>query len=92
MTSRPLRPLSRYACRIVCSRLPPFEVHIFAAGFNGERNIFLSETAPKWQEAETGWDALTTFGVRIWKPEVGAMMSSGRVCVSSGSPRLVCRL
>ena len=115
-------PVSRYACRIVCSRLPPFDCYIFAAGFNNERDIFLSEQAPKWrlsggggggavgsmearrmdaansQSASAsfgggggggggmpaaapprrdgsadneGWDALTTFGVRIWKPEVG---------------------
>ena len=131
-------PVSRYACRIVCSRLAPFDCYIFAAGFNNERDIFLSEQAPKWRlgangmangvangmnngmnnavaggadgeatsaatgaagsasgtvsrekekdgsardgsgsggsasgEAE-GWDALTTFGVRIWKPEVGS--------------------
>ena len=42
-------PVSRYACRIVCSRLPPFDCYIFAAGFNNERDIFLSEQAPKWR-------------------------------------------
>ncbi|KAH8045263.1 hypothetical protein JL722_14328 [Aureococcus anophagefferens] len=67
---------------------------LYAAGFNNERDIFLSEQAPKWQlapgeraadapplddEGKDGgepdsaqWDALTTFGVRIWKPEIGA--------------------
>ena len=126
-------PVSRYACRLACSRLPPYECKLFAAGFNNEKDIFLSEMAPKWQLApgevaaddldnlpplaatttsmdedddalpvppeqdsseeassvttsskdpqpkvpETPptptaqWDALTTFGVRIWKPEIG---------------------
>jgi len=147
-------PVSRYACRLSCARLPPYDCALFAAGFNNDRDIFLSEQAPKWQLAagevaadaprraqraerhrartahrarrdsdgdvllggdgndgettagaaddataaapdahddskstssapEEGdgeglytrgvqWDALTTFGVRIWKPEIGA--------------------
>ncbi|KAH8083883.1 hypothetical protein JL720_8123 [Aureococcus anophagefferens] len=87
-------PVSRYACRLTCSRRPPYECTLYAAGFNNERDIFLSEQAPKWQlapgeraadapplddEGKDGgepdgaqWDALTTFGVRIWKPEIGA--------------------
>jgi len=84
-------PVSRYACRLACSRRPPYACTLYAAGFNNERDVFLSEQAPKWQLApgETAadargprdeakepdgaqWDALTTFGVRIWKPEIGA--------------------
>lgn len=132
-------PVSRYACRLSCSRLPPYKCTLYAAGFNQDRDIFLSETAPKWQLAPgelaaddprchdqpgldkplhdaqlshrpagtlpnaepvtttarrrrsesndsvstscqqqqpsvdvAQWDALTTFGVRIWKPEIGA--------------------
>lgn len=137
-------PVSRYACRLSCSRLPPYKCTLYAAGFNQDRDIFLSETAPKWQlppgelaaddprcydqpgldkpqdDAQLShqqpsctseyddepvtttarrrrsdsnddpvsesceqqqqhssadvaqWDALTTFGVRIWKPEIGA--------------------
>ncbi|KAJ8605537.1 hypothetical protein CTAYLR_000091 [Chrysophaeum taylorii] len=115
-------PVSRYACRLACSRLAPFQCTLYAAGFNNERDIFLSEMAPKWQlepgevaaddprgqeaararaldarataaelepattkaprrRLDSGdasddpvaqWDALTTFGVRIWKPEIGA--------------------
>jgi len=42
-------PVSRYACRLACSRLPPYECKLFAAGFNNEKDIFLSEMAPKWQ-------------------------------------------
>jgi pellino protein len=63
-------PVSRYAARIVCSRTPPYEVRILAAGFNNDRDIFLSDSAPKWQEG-TEWDALTTFGMRLWTPETG---------------------
>ena len=85
-------PVSRYACRLSCGRAPPYACRLYAAGFNNERDVFLSEQAPKWQlapgeraadaddavtdpDAEPDaaqWDALTTFGVRIWKPEVGA--------------------
>lgn len=44
-------PVSRYACRLSCSRLPPYRCTLYAAGFNQERDIFLSEIAPKWQLA-----------------------------------------
>ena len=132
-------PVSRYACRLVADRHPPYSVRLYAAGFNPQSNILLSESAPKWPigeedggglvgeekmaeekgaadneaahatqvAAEAGergiktcatpthstnqppatnhqrrtatlgiefkeWDALTTFGVRIWRPEVQA--------------------
>ena len=37
----PQSTISRYACRIVVSRHPPYEARIFAAGFDGSKNIFL---------------------------------------------------
>lgn len=41
------------------------------AGFNDKQQIFLSENAPKWQQGDRpeDWDALTTFGVRVWRPD-----------------------
>ena len=39
--SVPQSTISRYACRIVVSRSPPYTARIFAAGFDGSKNIFL---------------------------------------------------
>lgn len=33
--------ISRFACRILVERNPPYTARIFAAGFDGARNIFL---------------------------------------------------
>lgn len=42
-----------------------------STGFNDKQQIFLSENAPKWQGGDRpeDWDALTTFGVRVWRPD-----------------------
>ena len=67
-------PISRYAARVMCSRLPPYEAFVCAAGFDSKRDIFLSEVAPKWKvegesdESGDAWDAVTTFGMRVWQP------------------------
>ena len=37
----PQSTISRYACRIVISRSPPYTARIYAAGFDGSKNIFL---------------------------------------------------
>jgi hypothetical protein len=66
-------PLSRWACRIVCERLPPFRSFIYAGGFNDAQELRVpgipydhvtlpSESIP--------YDGFTTFGVRIYQPEV----------------------
>lgn len=33
--------ISRFACRILCERSPPFTARIYAAGFDSSKNIFL---------------------------------------------------
>lgn len=33
--------ISRFACRIVCERTPPYTARIYAAGFDTSKNIFL---------------------------------------------------
>jgi pellino protein len=33
--------ISRYACRIIVSRHPPYTARIYAAGFDSSKNIFL---------------------------------------------------
>uniref|UniRef100_A0A673JSA6 Pellino FHA domain-containing protein n=1 Tax=Sinocyclocheilus rhinocerous TaxID=307959 RepID=A0A673JSA6_9TELE len=33
--------ISRFACRIVCDRNPPYTARIYAAGFDSSKNIFL---------------------------------------------------
>eukprot|EP01039_Chlorochromonas_danica_P004755 gene4755-5212_t len=73
-------PVSRRACRIVCSRLPPFHVHIFAGGFS-EGGELLAKGAMypggslETQEVEVDdsfdVDGFTTFGIKLYQPEVG---------------------
>jgi len=33
--------ISRFACRILVDRKPPYTARVFAAGFDSSRNIFL---------------------------------------------------
>lgn len=33
--------ISRFACRVVCERDPPYTARIYAAGFDSSKNIFL---------------------------------------------------
>ena len=33
--------ISRFACRILVDRKPPYQARVFAAGFDSSRNIFL---------------------------------------------------
>lgn len=33
--------ISRFACRIMCQRTPPYAARIYAAGFDSSKNIFL---------------------------------------------------
>ncbi|MGH0142204.1 UNVERIFIED_CONTAM: hypothetical protein FKN15_077840 [Acipenser sinensis] len=33
--------ISRYACRVICDRRPPYSTRIYAAGFDSSKNIFL---------------------------------------------------
>lgn len=38
--------ISRYACRILCDRQPPYTARIYAAGFDASSNIFLGVSEP----------------------------------------------
>ena len=57
--------ISRFSCRIVCQRSPPYTARIFAAGFDSTNRIFLGERAPKWEMKGGLMDGLTTNGVLI---------------------------
>ncbi|XP_002732075.1 E3 ubiquitin-protein ligase pellino homolog 1-like [Saccoglossus kowalevskii] len=64
--------ISRFACRIVVDRDPPYLSRIYAAGFDTRNNIFLGEKACKWKtETQGGIDSLTTNGVLIMRPKGG---------------------
>lgn len=56
--------ISRFACRIIVDREPPYTARIYAAGFDSSRNIFLCEKATKWEQDDS-IDGLTTNGVLI---------------------------
>ncbi|CAM9236615.1 unnamed protein product, partial [Hapterophycus canaliculatus] len=64
-------PVSRYAVRLLVDRSPPHRCTIFAGGFNSRRCLALPKASPKWLKENGDWDAVTPFGVRILKPEVG---------------------
>lgn len=38
--------ISRFACRIICQRNPPYSARIYAAGFDSSKNIFLGVGCP----------------------------------------------
>ncbi|XP_053375046.1 protein pellino-like [Mercenaria mercenaria] len=60
--------ISRFACRILVERNPPYTARIYAAGFDSGRNIFLGEKAVKWYSGEE-IDGLTTNGVFLMQPQ-----------------------
>lgn len=62
--------ISRFACRILVDRNPPYTARIYAAGFDSSRNIFLGEKATKWEKDNT-IDGLTTNGVLLMHPKRG---------------------
>ncbi|XP_013391712.1 E3 ubiquitin-protein ligase pellino homolog 2 [Lingula anatina] len=62
--------ISRFACRILVERNPPYTARIFAAGFDSHRNIFLGEKATKWH-TDGEIDGLTTNGILIMHPVGG---------------------
>ncbi|KAK1333032.1 hypothetical protein QTO34_006565 [Cnephaeus nilssonii] len=68
--------ISRFACRIICERNPPFTARIYAAGFDSSKNIFLGEKAAKWKTSDGQMDGLTTNGVLVMHPRNGFMEDS----------------
>lgn len=46
--------ISRYACRIICERSPPYTTRIYAAGFDSSKNIFLGVSGGRSQQALPG--------------------------------------
>ncbi|XP_007890527.1 E3 ubiquitin-protein ligase pellino homolog 1b isoform X1 [Callorhinchus milii] len=63
--------ISRFACRIICERNPPYTAKIYAAGFDSFKNIFLGEKAAKWKTCDGQMDGLTTNGVLVMHPRLG---------------------
>ncbi|MCI4382698.1 hypothetical protein PGIGA_G00017730 [Pangasianodon gigas] len=63
--------ISRFACRVVCERNPPYIARIYAAGFDSSKNIFLGEKAAKWKNPDGQMDGLTTNGVLVMHPRGG---------------------
>nr|KAF6281738.1 pellino E3 ubiquitin protein ligase family member 3 [Pipistrellus kuhlii] len=67
----PQSTISRYACRILCDRRPPYTARLYAAGFDASSNIFLGERAAKWRTPDGLMDGLTTNGVLVMHPAGG---------------------
>ncbi|CAF0741960.1 unnamed protein product [Rotaria sp. Silwood1] len=57
--------ISRYACRIVVLRHPPYTARIYAAGFDSSKNIFLGEKSIKWKNNRNEMDGVTTNGILL---------------------------
>ncbi|XP_068178652.1 E3 ubiquitin-protein ligase pellino homolog 1-like [Antennarius striatus] len=68
--------ISRFACRIICQRNPPYAARIYAAGFDSSKNIFLGEKAAKWRTCDGQMDGLTTNGVLVMHPRRGFSQDS----------------
>ncbi|MED6244595.1 E3 ubiquitin-protein ligase pellino 1 [Ataeniobius toweri] len=68
--------ISRFACRIICQRNPPYSARIYAAGFDSSKNIFLGEKAAKWRMRDGQMDGLTTNGVLVMHPRQGFTQDS----------------
>ncbi|XP_062404878.1 E3 ubiquitin-protein ligase pellino homolog 1 [Sardina pilchardus] len=68
--------ISRFACRIICQRHPPYTARIYAAGFDSSKNIFLGEKAAKWKTPDGRMDGLTTNGVLVMHPRHGFTQDS----------------
>ncbi|KAF1394550.1 hypothetical protein PFLUV_G00001500 [Perca fluviatilis] len=68
--------ISRFACRIICQRNPPYSARIYAAGFDSSKNIFLGEKAAKWRMQDGQMDGLTTNGVLVMHPRHGFSQGS----------------
>ncbi|KAJ0066979.1 hypothetical protein NL108_006185, partial [Boleophthalmus pectinirostris] len=68
--------ISRFACRIMCQRTPPYNARIYAAGFDSSKNIFLGEKAAKWKTPDGQMDGLTTNGVLVMHPRNGFSQDS----------------
>lgn len=61
--------ISRYACRLVVDRSPPYHTRLFSGGFNSKNRIVLKESAPQWASSTKFSDGLTTNGVLLMHPK-----------------------
>ncbi|XP_061915471.1 E3 ubiquitin-protein ligase pellino homolog 1b isoform X1 [Entelurus aequoreus] len=46
--------ISRFACRIICQRTPPYSARIYAAGFDSSKNIFLGVSGRSEEKRQEG--------------------------------------
>jgi len=70
--------ISRFACRILVDRSPPYTARIYAAGFDSSKNIFLGEKATKWEQ-NSSIDGLTTNGVLLMHPKKGQFYEKSNI-------------
>ncbi|KAK2716696.1 protein pellino-like [Artemia franciscana] len=76
----PQSTISRFACRILVERKPPYKARLYAAGFDSNRKIVLGEKATKW-ETETGeMDGLTTNGILLMHPHGSFLAQNSGMC------------
>lgn len=64
-------PTSRYACRIISSRLPPYQSFLYASGFNEKKIMSLTDNKHIINCSKNNdLDVLTAFGVKLWHPQL----------------------
>lgn len=80
--------ISRFACRIIVDRKPPYIARIFAAGFDSSRNIFLGEKATKWEQ-DNSIDGLTTNGILLMHPKRGYFCENNKSNDSNNNEKSV---
>lgn len=65
--------ISRFACRIVCDRSPPYTARIFAAGFDSSKNIFLGVSTTNNYVWANSFLLSTIFKPQNFLPLVGTL-------------------
>ena len=64
-------PTSRFACRIISSRLPPFNSFLYASGFSEKKVMSLTDNKHIISCSKNDeFDVLTAFGVKLWHPDL----------------------
>ena len=80
-------PVSRFACRILCHRLPPYRCYVHAGGFDQHGRLSLAAL-----DGSSDGDGLTQYGINLWRPSDGfwhCVTARGRLMrCGDGSPVL----
>lgn len=70
-TNRIGSSVSKFACRIVCQRSPPYKCYLYASGFDNDKKIYRGDKFKMLSPPnDSSLDELTTFGLKLWIPNL----------------------